>query len=496
GQPKSYKEAINGERKFVEQGESIRVQKAANGWLHKSAVATLHNYNHLEDCLGLIEVNGTPDILVRPCGGKQVIMTFPTADLRDKMLADEEEELRAWFKDIHAWTPSIKIGRNREVWLSCFGVPLELWSTSTFCEIASKWGEVLAVEIETAKSLSFYCGKVRILTECLDYINCSIKISCDGKLFPIRVIEEQVVLVNKIVDSECSSNLSSNESFGVAIRLRPTEQASLQQTSQNKASRIRRGVKSIGSILNSQKEKELRKVSTSFHGGRPDGLEEGEESHAEKNDDDRAASESGVEGERVRGLVRINEVHVSDQVERVSNPLVIGEVGEMAVTGINANDKNKEYADNRGAEGYMVNRDGDSTGNSNWEGSQEEQGCTKTPSQVGDSGFDDVAGIEVLFNGHVQQNVREPGEIENKDDLIGKENALPDLNLSNSEAESVRPNTDLGQVGLEGQDIYPNGFSNFISSDIIASPRDPAQLPTLLHCRNSQVSTQDGIQTR
>ncbi|GAB2299835.1 hypothetical protein Dimus_033887 [Dionaea muscipula] len=61
-----------------------------------------------------------------------------------------------------------------------------------FFEIASKWGEVLVYEIGTAKSLSFYCGKVTVLTECLKQINCTIKLSCDGKLFPVRIIEEQV----------------------------------------------------------------------------------------------------------------------------------------------------------------------------------------------------------------------------------------------------------------------------------------------------------------
>ncbi|GAB2271566.1 hypothetical protein Dimus_006399 [Dionaea muscipula] len=88
GKPKFYKEIVIGAGKSMDYGKTIRVQKAANG---------------------------TTGILVRPCGGKQVIMTFPTTKIRDKLLVEEQEELRAWFKDFHPWKPSSKVGRNCEV---------------------------------------------------------------------------------------------------------------------------------------------------------------------------------------------------------------------------------------------------------------------------------------------------------------------------------------------------------------------------------------------
>ncbi|GAB2299804.1 hypothetical protein Dimus_033858 [Dionaea muscipula] len=71
--------------------------------------------------------------------------------------------------------------------------------------------------VETALSLSFYCGKVKVLTKCLEYINCSITLQYDGNLYPIRVLEEQVVLVNRIVgeiESSCTST-SGESSEGV-----------------------------------------------------------------------------------------------------------------------------------------------------------------------------------------------------------------------------------------------------------------------------------------
>ncbi|GAB2289444.1 hypothetical protein Dimus_023753 [Dionaea muscipula] len=154
-----------------------------------------------------------------PMRRKQVILTFPSVELRDRTLAEGKEQLQVWFSEVKAWVPSLSMGRHREVWLSCFGVPLELWGISTFCEIGSKWGEVLAIEEDTARNLTFYCGKVKILTSCLEYINCAVNLTCEGKSCLIRVLEEQVVLVNKIVgqsdhDSGSSSSTDSERHSG------------------------------------------------------------------------------------------------------------------------------------------------------------------------------------------------------------------------------------------------------------------------------------------
>ncbi|GAB2288737.1 hypothetical protein Dimus_023054 [Dionaea muscipula] len=186
---KTFKEALIDSTKKVGLVNNIRVQKVANG------------------------------IQVRPCGGKQVNLTFPSVELRDRTLAQGKELLQVWFSEVQSWEPSFSMGRHREVWLSCFGVPLELWGISTFCEIGSKWGEVLAIEEDTARNLTFYCGKVKILTNCLEYINFAVNLTCEGKSCLIRVLEEQVVLVNKIVgqsdhDSESSSSTDSERHSG------------------------------------------------------------------------------------------------------------------------------------------------------------------------------------------------------------------------------------------------------------------------------------------
>ncbi|GAB2292409.1 hypothetical protein Dimus_026650 [Dionaea muscipula] len=442
-------------RKLMEHGGMIRVQKVANGWLHKSAVATLHKYNDLKDCLGLIELKGTPGILVSPCGGKQVIMTFPTTELRDKMLAEEKEDLGAWFKEFHALEPSLKIGRDREVWIICFGVPLELWSTSTFCEIASKWGEVLAIEISTAISLSFYCGKVGILTECMEHINCTITISSDGKLFPIRIIEERVVLVNKIVGNENSWTPSSNELSSDPTHMRSSRKVTSSQNNQNpKFSKNRKGTNKVkGSTLSIQRLSELGKSLINVYGGDSEGLKEGEESQASKEDANMAAWEIGVVGERTRGCTRFTASNSS------SNPEILLKKGEddcVANAVIDEREKKKESLTRRAAIDNMGSLDGGSTNSSKGVGFHgEKEGYAHSLSIVSDSA-DEVARKKVLFEGHMQQDSVEKGDTGNRDDLPTHMGACIDLNLSIKEVESFGPRSSPDQLNRLGQNLSCN----------------------------------------
>ncbi|GAB2290756.1 hypothetical protein Dimus_025029 [Dionaea muscipula] len=50
---------------------------------------------------------------------------------------------------------------GREVWLSCYGVPVHAWNVSTFCSIGNHWGEVVQIDEDTAKSARFDVEKVK-----------------------------------------------------------------------------------------------------------------------------------------------------------------------------------------------------------------------------------------------------------------------------------------------------------------------------------------------
>ncbi|KAG5551533.1 hypothetical protein RHGRI_009820 [Rhododendron griersonianum] len=71
---------------------------------------------------------GISYIQAREMGGNLVLLIFDS--LEDMSLMLEEAGkcwLRNWFVDVKKWSPDLKFVSKREVWLSCYGVPLNFW---------------------------------------------------------------------------------------------------------------------------------------------------------------------------------------------------------------------------------------------------------------------------------------------------------------------------------------------------------------------------------
>lgn len=98
---------------------------------------------------------------------------------------------------------------RRNVWISCYGVPLHGWSCATFKKIAQRWGEAVYIEEATAKGLSFAAGKVLISTDVWDRINEVVQLVIKGKVFDIKVVEEQVVVLGHC--SICNISFSDSD---------------------------------------------------------------------------------------------------------------------------------------------------------------------------------------------------------------------------------------------------------------------------------------------
>ncbi|KAG5555635.1 hypothetical protein RHGRI_006326 [Rhododendron griersonianum] len=111
--------------------------------------------------------------------------------------------LRDWFIESSKWEDTLINPCSRLVWLNCYGVPLHLWNSITFSKIGQNWGGVVLIADETVKSLSFSVGKVLISTKEMDLINQTMELENKGKIWKIRIIEEQMV-INTILRTDCS----------------------------------------------------------------------------------------------------------------------------------------------------------------------------------------------------------------------------------------------------------------------------------------------------
>ncbi|KAG5540129.1 hypothetical protein RHGRI_020384 [Rhododendron griersonianum] len=81
------------------------------------------------------------------------------------------------------------------MWLSCYGVPLNLWNADTFHNIGKNWGKVITLDDATSKGSSFSMGKVKsFITNVFEAINQVFTLDFNGYSYPVRVIEEQAVV--------------------------------------------------------------------------------------------------------------------------------------------------------------------------------------------------------------------------------------------------------------------------------------------------------------
>ncbi|GAB4852670.1 hypothetical protein Ancab_016885, partial [Ancistrocladus abbreviatus] len=78
----------------------------------------------------------------------------------------------------------------REVWLTCPGIPLHVWTDEFFKDLVRRWGSFLGLASETRLKSHFDIARFAILTPILKAINSVLWVKIDEEVFPISVAEE------------------------------------------------------------------------------------------------------------------------------------------------------------------------------------------------------------------------------------------------------------------------------------------------------------------
>lgn len=63
---------------------------------------------------------------------------------------------------------------------------------------------------DTSKMNSLHCGKVRMTTKCMEFINKTINLSCEGLLHLVKVREEQLV-ISEVIHNQCKCCILQNK---------------------------------------------------------------------------------------------------------------------------------------------------------------------------------------------------------------------------------------------------------------------------------------------
>ncbi|KAH7863199.1 hypothetical protein Vadar_014651 [Vaccinium darrowii] len=171
----SFANVVFGKKNLEPNRFIIKAQEEDTEWLERSIVARLHTHREVESIREAFIAEGVVIYL---------------------------NWLYNWFVDAKPWTPNLKVESSQVVWLNCYGIPVNLWDANTFFNIGKVWGETITLDEATSKKTSFSMGKIKISTNSFEVINHSLTLEHNGLIFPIRVVEAQV-LVNNFMKAVC-----------------------------------------------------------------------------------------------------------------------------------------------------------------------------------------------------------------------------------------------------------------------------------------------------
>ncbi|CAL5376410.1 unnamed protein product [Camellia sinensis] len=203
----SYAEVVNRGISFQNSLMSIQAKEVGNAWLYKSLIIKLKFFFAFSDFVKECRRRGLQDTVIRMGNGRLVVLTFNSI----QEMKSHEVRLNDWIFDwcdsLQEWQAGTVIDQERCVWLSCFGIPFNLWNVETFRSLGALWGEVVQFDVNDTRGISFQCGKVRIITCCTDFIKDVVLVKNKGKDYPVRVCENldsSVVMERSVYQCDCS----------------------------------------------------------------------------------------------------------------------------------------------------------------------------------------------------------------------------------------------------------------------------------------------------
>ncbi|GAB2284020.1 hypothetical protein Dimus_018503 [Dionaea muscipula] len=477
---------------------TVKVHSIGNGWLYRSVVATLLDQRAPEYLLENFIQQNDGDTTVRRMGNKQALLTFLTKEKMELFIDNHNKLGSSWFSSIRPWSVDLVSNFGREVWLSCYGVPIHAWNTSTFLAIGQCWGEV---KIYTTHALS---------------INHQMNLVVGLVSFNIRVAEEQAIFISNS-DFKCQClchKLDKNRDDG--------------DKSSTGDDAITVSVESNGNNLPISPNNTLRNdgpLLEQNHSGSNGGIDDpvaerspvsrsGREGDVDDGRDDRIEVVEGGPsvpcindaclgscGQRLYGE---NSTHRDNDGIRSAEtvPLIVtqNEVEKELLGREDREDRGpatncQQIVDNLASfrpileSPYRIS-EGDKDGN------------TSSPSRVNPSACDERA-MDARSDGQTQQIMMEIGDAGIMDNSVRHSGVIPDLNLnfSNSEGEPSTSSDQLGQIGGVGQTLIPSFAAQRATHDnqpnAISCASIEAALLTTPNLPFVEIfSSQVGVQTR
>ncbi|KAL7175559.1 hypothetical protein ACSBR2_029205 [Camellia fascicularis] len=208
---RSFAEVIKGAEPSYQPVTTIKVDEIRNGWLYESMIMRLKTpYSVLQVRKEIIN-KGAKNILVRERGGRDAIISFSSKEEMVSKMTLFKSWIHDWCEYITEWRSGMYLQQERCVWVTFYGVPLNLWNSDTFRKIGRLWGEVVLLNGDVSSPKSFHCGRFKIVTNVMNPINTNLNLECKGRIYPIRVLEELISEEDSISSVGLISNATAKE---------------------------------------------------------------------------------------------------------------------------------------------------------------------------------------------------------------------------------------------------------------------------------------------
>ncbi|GMP48917.1 hypothetical protein CsSME_00016098 [Camellia sinensis var. sinensis] len=211
----SYADVLKGGRSGSDNHIRIQAEEYAIGWLLLSAVIKLRPHCNFDVFKIECHNRGLKDIQLREGGGRNAFITFNSKEEMKQLLTSYGGWLSGWCESIFEWNKGVKVDNERLVWLSCFGMPPNLWNVNNFRKIGEACGVVVELDDNVSSMKSLKCGKIRICTSHLELIDKLVILEKDGRAYPVRVVEERDLLTTSLDRGDhCSATHHASRSEG------------------------------------------------------------------------------------------------------------------------------------------------------------------------------------------------------------------------------------------------------------------------------------------
>ncbi|KAL4361762.1 hypothetical protein GQ457_04G015010 [Hibiscus cannabinus] len=166
---------------------------------------------------------------VMRAAGDSVLLMFSSFEERRVFL--DKTDLDQWFDRLTVWNPGVRLD-SRSVWVSVVGLPMHLWSSKTFANIANLWGSLVRVDDKTIVPQSLERARFLMETSWMERIEETVEL-VEGEDLVIRVQVQEVVVIHSH-DMVCSCDKDSDgESEGGANETRFNELQVVQMSGLN-----------------------------------------------------------------------------------------------------------------------------------------------------------------------------------------------------------------------------------------------------------------------